>query len=207
MKKQQGLNYLKCIVIVHGKSELQICNYIKTNFRLKMEIISRDKGEASIQINGLLNLLNNDMRFKDFKGFINTFTDVRLVESKGRKKAELDENFKIFIIMDTDDCSESMKNKYISKELFKDHCAYPYIEPIYDTPNLEKVCEKAHIKFKKHGDERKKEYIKIFPTELRNICDQTVELDDFINQVKDIDDTNIEEFIELCKDNRFVFEK
>lgn len=31
--------YLKAIVIVHGKSEKQICDFIKSNLRLKMEVI------------------------------------------------------------------------------------------------------------------------------------------------------------------------
>lgn len=44
------INYLKCIVIVHGKSEKQICEYIKTNLRLHMEIVGKAGGENSIQI-------------------------------------------------------------------------------------------------------------------------------------------------------------
>ena len=37
---------LKAIVIVHGKSEKQMCEYIKSNLRLKIEIIS-DKKEKN----------------------------------------------------------------------------------------------------------------------------------------------------------------
>lgn len=40
--------YLKSVVIVHGKSEKQICDYIKSNLRLKMEVVSEKKGEKSI---------------------------------------------------------------------------------------------------------------------------------------------------------------
>lgn len=36
--------YLKAVVIVHGKSEKQICEYIKSNLRLKMEIVGKEKG-------------------------------------------------------------------------------------------------------------------------------------------------------------------
>ncbi|WP_181039155.1 hypothetical protein [Brachyspira murdochii] len=43
-------NYLKAIVIVHGKSELQMCDFIKNNLKLKIDIISKDNGKHSIQI-------------------------------------------------------------------------------------------------------------------------------------------------------------
>lgn len=48
--------YLKAVVIVHGKSEKQICEYIKSNLRLKIDIVSEKRGEKSIQINGLMNI-------------------------------------------------------------------------------------------------------------------------------------------------------
>ncbi|MEI0517285.1 hypothetical protein [Brachyspira murdochii] len=44
-------NYLKAIVIVHGQSELQMCNFIKNKLRLNnIHIISKDNGKHSIQI-------------------------------------------------------------------------------------------------------------------------------------------------------------
>ena len=67
--------------------------------------------------------------------------------------------------MDTDDCSEEQKENYISKRMFRNHWAYDYIVPIFNTPDLESVLVKAGIKFKKMGERRKKEYIKIFPTD------------------------------------------
>lgn len=40
--------YLKSVVIVHGKSEKQICEYIKSNLRLKMDIVSdKKRGEIN----------------------------------------------------------------------------------------------------------------------------------------------------------------
>lgn len=108
--------YLKAVVIVHGKSEKQICEYIKSNLRLKIEIVSEKRGEKSIQINGLTNILN-DSRFRSFDAFIRFFEDVEVVAYN--KKKMLASNFKIFIIMDTDDCSEENKRKYTSKEMFK----------------------------------------------------------------------------------------
>ena len=43
-------NYLKAIVIVHGKSELQMCDFIKRKLKLKIDIVSKNKGGNSIQI-------------------------------------------------------------------------------------------------------------------------------------------------------------
>jgi hypothetical protein len=109
-----------------------------------MEIVAKKGGDCSIQINSLQALLN-DSRFSSCKSFINTFPDVELI---GRKN-NLSNDFKIFIIMDTDDCTASRKNEYITKALFKNHWAYDYIVPIFDTPDLEHVMEKAGIKFTK----------------------------------------------------------
>ena len=191
-------NYLKCIVIVHGKSEKQICEYIKSNMRLHMEIIGKSKGENSIQINGLQTFFNKDKRFATYKDFINFFQDVEIVTQEKKKK--IASYFKIFIIMDTDDCSENQKKKYISKELFKGHWAYEYIVPIYNSPELESVMVKAGIKFEKKGKERKKEYIKIFPTDKKNMCNQSVELNIFAKDLVDVKETNLDEFVKYCID-------
>lgn len=101
------LKYLKCIVIVHGKSEKQICEYIKLNLRQKMEIISKSKGENSIQINGIRKMLDKDARFATQNGFIREFSDVEITTVKRKKVISPD--LKIFIIMDTDDCTEETK--------------------------------------------------------------------------------------------------
>ena len=191
-------NYLKCIVIVHGKSEKQICEYIKSNMRLHMEIIGKSKGENSIQINGLQTFFNKDNRFATYKDFINFFQEVEIVTQEKKKK--IASYFKIFIIMDTDDCSENQKKKYISKELFKGHWAYEYIVPIYNSPELESVMVKAGIKFEKKGKERKKEYIKIFPTDKKNMCNQSVELNIFAKDLVDVKETNLDEFVKYCID-------
>lgn len=187
--------YLKSVVIVHGKSEKQICEYIKTNLRMKIEIVSDKKGEKSIQITGLKNILNNTV-FGKYDSFIKKYDDVKLVK-KG-KKTQIDSSFKIFIIMDTDDCTETQKTQFITKEMFKNHWAYEYIVPIYDSPDLESVLVKAKIKFEKKGIERKKEYIKIFPTEQKYITRETVELEKFCSDLAKVKETNMEEFVEFC---------
>lgn len=190
-------NYLKCIVIVHGKSEKQICDYIKSKLRFHMEIISREKGQKSIQINGLQALFNNDKRLSTYNDFLIYFSSVEL-ESKKNKIASY---FKIFIIMDTDDCSDEQRKKYVNKELFKGHWAYDYIIPIFNSPDLENVMVKAGIKFEKKGDERKKEYIKIFPTDKKYMKNESIELDSFAKDLVTVKETNMEKFINYCVQN------
>lgn len=136
---KRKLNYLKCIVIVHGKSEKQICGYMKSKLRFHMEIISRNNGDSSIQINGIQNFMNSDSRLKDINCFLKEYEDVEY-SGKGKKRM-LAPYFKIFMIMDTDDCSNEQREKYINKEMFKNHWAYDYIVPIFNTPELESVME------------------------------------------------------------------
>ena len=103
--------------------------------------------------------------------------------------------------MDTDDCSDEQRKKYINKELFKGHWAYDYIVPIYNSPDLENVMVKAGIKFEKKGDERKKEYIKIFPTDKKYLKNESIELDSFAKNLTKVNETNMENFIEYCIQN------
>lgn len=187
--------YLKSVVIVHGKSEKQICDYIKSNLRLRMEIISKEKGEKSIQINSIKHILS-DFRFKSFDAFISFFDDVEIIKDNKEKRLSMD--FKIFIIMDTDDCTEIEKQRFISKEMFKKHWAYEYIVPIYDSPDLENVMVKAGIKFEKKGAERKTEYIKIFPTEKKYKVKEGVELKEFAENLRKVKETNMDIFVEFC---------
>lgn len=190
--------YLKAIVIVHGKSEKQICDYIKSNLRLKMEVISDKKGEKSIQITSLLHVLN-DSRFQSLAAFSECYDDVEIVLEK--KKRKISSDFKIFIIMDTDDCTARQKEEYINKSMFKSHWAYDYIIPIYNNPSLEEVLVKAKIAFEKKGDERKKEYIKIFPTSNKYTICEEAQLSIFCENLRLINDTNMNDFIEFCLKN------
>lgn len=194
------LNYLKAVIIVHGKSELRMCNFIKSNLRIKMEFISKDSGNSSIQITSLKVRLNcKDI--KDFDSFCKKYKDdIEIVDKK------LSNNFRIFIIMDTDDCSKEEKNNYKNKTMFKKHWAYDYICPIYNDGNLEEVLKKAGIINLKNKSTKqiKKDYIKIFPTD-RNKKD-TIQIKEFYEKllkVKNI--SNMHEFIKFCLDNKKEF--
>ncbi len=187
------LNYTKAVVIVHGKSEKQICQYIKNKLRLKMEIYSDKNGEKSIQITSLKNTLNNKI-FKSCRNFIKTYEDVKLTDDS----KSIDRDFKIFIIMDTDDCNENQKRDFMNGEMFKDHWAYKCIVPIYNIPELESVLEIANIPFKKTGDKRKKEYIKIFPTDPKYEKTDEIQIQELLSKLKKQKNTNLDEFLDFC---------
>ena len=188
------LKYTKAVVIVHGKSEKQICQYIKSKLRLKIEIYSDKNGEKAIQITSLKNTLNNKI-FKSFRNFINVYEDIELIDNK-----TISDDFKIFIIMDTDDCTDKEKNDFMNGNLFKNHWAYKYIVPIYNIPNLEPVLVNANIPFQKKGEKRKKEYIKIFPTDLKYEKSDSVQIEELYNLLKKQKDTNLDIFLKFCLD-------
>lgn len=176
--------YLHIIIIVHGKSEFIICKHIKSALNIKSEIIGRDNGESSIQINGLMKFLNSDSRFKTEKGFKRTFTDIEKDEKKLIK-------FKIFIIMDTDDCDEQTRQNYKTGLMFKNHFLAPYIVPIYNEPNLEATMASIGIIIKD-----KKDYKKIFPVNFKEVDLENPK--NILERLKKSQNTNIEEYINYC---------
>ncbi|MGL5084438.1 MAG: hypothetical protein ACRC68_01730 [Clostridium sp.] len=202
---KNNLNYLKSIIIVHGKSEKQMCDFIKSKLKLNIHIESEKKGEKSIQITSVMNILRNTI-YKSFKSFEKNFIDVEVRKIKSKKT--LVDYFKIFIVMDTDDCTKEQKEAFISKSMFRDHWAYEYIVPIYNDKNLEDVLEKCDIKYEKKGIDRKKEYIKIFPTDKKYEKKDSMQVEEFKEKVKLSKKTNMDELIESCieysKDNIFM---
>lgn len=176
---------LRIMSIVHGKSEFYLSNSIKSNLKIKHEIIAKDRGKHSIQVNSILQILN-DKRFKTFNNFIKAFPDIEI------KKKKLI-HFKLFIIMDLDDCNEIQKKNYLSKEMFKKHWLYEYIIPIYNDPNLEYTMKDIGVAI-----QNKKEYIRIFPT---NHGDLNIDIaKEFYNKLKTSKKSNLSEYIKYCLD-------
>lgn len=190
---QGTLNYTRGAVIVHGKSEFALVKYIYTNLHLPVKIISKDKGRGSIQINGLSDYLNKK-QFRTLKEFANEYS----VEYDKKTKSLI--NFKLFIIMDTDDCDEIAKSKYISGELFEGHPLKEYIVPIYNVSNLEDVMIKAGIMVKRVSDAQKGSfYTKIFPINTEPLSVDTVnQVRIFAKKIKGIKETNMLAFVEYC---------
>ena len=179
------IHNLHIMTIAHGHSEYLICQHIQSNLRLKQKIISRNNGHSSIQVNGLMNLLNTDRRLCSFNAFCREYPDI-----KRKKKMLID--FKLIPIMDVDDCDEKTKQRYINKSLFAGHWLAPYIEPVYNDPNLEYVMNKAGIPV----TEKKKDYIRIFPTNHGDADLETIK--DFSNRLKSCKYTNMEIYADYC---------
>ena len=147
---------LNVMAIIHGKSELLMCSSVKSNLKIKHEIHAKDKGRHSIQVNSVMQELNStkfNMSLKDFSEKYDISYD-----SKSKKLV----NFKLFIIMDLDDCTQEKAEHFKNKSMFYEHILYEYIVPIYNDPNLEKTIHDLGININKK--EKVKDYIKIFPT-------------------------------------------
>lgn len=187
------LKYTKCAVIVHGKSEMHLVQFIYTNLHLPVKIISKNKGRESIQINGLRDFLN-----KRYFRTLSTFANEYSVEYD--KKTKKLKHFKLFIIMDTDDCSERVKAEYISGEMFRGHPLQEYIVPIYNIKNLEDVMIKADIMTKRIPDSQKGTYYsKIFPINTEPVSVDTLfQIRTFASKIKGLRQTNLLEFVEYC---------
>lgn len=188
-----ALNYTRCAVVVHGKSELALVKYIYTNLHLPVKIISNDKGRSSIQINGLRDFLDKKP-FNSVKNFANEYS----VEYDKKEKRLV--NFKLFIIMDTDDCSEITKEKYINGTLFAGHPLKEYIIPVYNISNLEDVMLKAGIMVKRIEDSQKGSYYsKIFPINTEPLSADTMnQVREFARRINNIKETNMLTFVEYC---------
>lgn len=188
-------NYTKGVVICHGKSEVCLVKYIYTNLHLPIKLYSNNNGKNSIQITSLKAILNTNP-FKNVNDFLNQYE----IETSGKGKHRVLCNFKLFIIMDTDDCTDQQREDYISKELFKGHWLYDYIVPVYNNANLEEVMMRSGIMPKKIKTGEKGEYYeKIFPINSKPLSNDTLhEVNTFNEKIKKVKTTNLEYFIDYC---------
>lgn len=184
-------NYCKGVVIVHGKSELLLAEHIKSNLHLPIEIFAQSNGKTSIQIDSLMTVLGNNI-FKNKRAFSRKY---KVEEEKGILK-----NFTLMPIMDLDDTCEERKQKYISKEMFKNHWLNPYIVPIWNNGNLDEVLlDLKLIKTLPNKKEKGRVYRSLFPMNKEESDKQQVQ-----NLMKTFDKskkTNMEVFIKKCLDS------
>ncbi len=188
-----NFNYTKSLVVVHGKSEYDLVRYIYTNLHLNIKIIAKDKGKESIQINGLKTLLTKGS-FSSLSKFAKEYG----IEYD--KKNKMLKDFRLFIIMDTDDCSPETKEKYISGELFEFSVLKDYIVPIYNIDNLEDVMIKAGIMAKRIPISQKGTYYsKVFPVNTEPMSLDTInQVTGFYNKIKNLKETNLKVFVKYC---------
>lgn len=192
IKKKRRIGcYTKALVICHGLSELHIAKYIYTNLHLPVRTYAKDNGKHSIQITSLLNLLSS----APF-GSLSQFCDEYTVQTVGSGDKQQLVDFKVFIIMDTDDCTEQQKVDFMSGKMFSEHWLAPYIVPIANLPKLESVLEKAKIIRKIKDSEKGTYYSNTFPVNKGKLTPGTVaEIEAFCNKLENRKDTNFPDMI------------
>ncbi len=185
-----GKKFVKMHVmsIVHGKSEFIMCHSIKSNLRIKHYIHAKNKGRHSIQVNSVMNELNSSV----FSGGLKKFAEKYDIEYDSKLKKLV--KFKLFIIMDVDDCSEEQAEKFKDKSMFKKHYLCDYIVPIYNDPDLEKTMFDAGISVNKSN--KSAEYIKIFPTSKGDL-DMNI-AKEFANKLQKCKSSNLYEYFDYC---------
>lgn len=181
-------NNTKAIVIVHGKSELAITQFVRSNLRLPIDIVSRDKGRSSIQINSLHNILT-DFRFKNIRQFGSNFTSVEI------KKKEI-VGCKIFIIMDLDDATPKEQEAYKNGVMFNKYWLKDYIVPIYNNTCLEDVLKNMGYPYATTKS-KKGDYVTVFPVADSRGADRN-QIEDFCDSCKKCKHTNMEVLLEYC---------
>lgn len=180
MRERKKLHVMS---IVHGKSEYNLCTSIRSNLRLKHEIIGKKRGANSIQITDLMNELNR-FPFKSVNDFISKYP---VVDRKGGRL----HHFTLFPIMDVDDCTVAQKRSFKSGDMFRGHWLHEHIVPIYSDPNLEETMRQSGIEVS-----RKKDYIKIFPT---NQGDLDLEMArEFLDKLRRCNCSNLDKYVEYC---------
>ena len=104
-----------------------------------VDVLRDRRVKSSFETIEYYTVMDARVRNKDSKPYnsIKAFSDLYSIEYDKKEKSL--KNFKLFIIMDTDDCTEDFKDDYISGKLFENCCLKDYIVPIYNSPNLEEV--------------------------------------------------------------------
>ena len=83
MTQKLNANYIKGIVICHGKSEWQMVRYITSNLHLNVKPFARHKGKTSIQITGLMDILNAQP-FLEMEAFLKEYPVEVIGKGKNR---------------------------------------------------------------------------------------------------------------------------
>lgn len=184
-----SVNYCRAIVIVHGKSELLMMEYLKRKFRLNIAIISNNNGKSSIQVNGLLNFISSNTKLKSLKvvekEFIPNVVGNKLIDCP------------IFTIMDLDDCDEKEAELYRTGKMFAGTWIEEYILPIWFSPHFDEAMKKAELLNKLPSDKEKgKVYTNLFKNEMNGLKELTV----FKEKMEKCKNTNIEVLVQYLAD-------
>lgn len=191
MAKNSKINFCKGVIIAHGKCELLLAEYIKSNLHLPIEIYAENNGKTSIQIDSLNKVLGNNI-FKN--------------KSSLKKKYAIEEengnllDFFVMPIMDLDDTNSENITNYKNGDMFKNHWLHQYIVPIWNDRNLDSVLLELGIIDELPNNRNKgKIYRNIFPKNKGELDKDQIY--NFYNTLKKSSKTNLDEFLKKCLDN------
>lgn len=187
--KHRECNYTKAIIICPGKTEFQMCQFIKSNLRLPVEIVINKIDFGLLTIKNINKFLEYES-FKNFRDFKKTFINVNY------NKNQLPTNLKIFIILNTLDSSILTQNEFKNKNMFRAHWLFQYIYPIYNITSFEEVLKKANIKYTEKNLDPPNKYIQIFPLDAKYLHkNDYAQIQDFSLRMSKIENTNMFEMI------------
>lgn len=184
------------VVICHGQTEYQFVNAIKSKLRLNIQIVARNKGRSSIQIDKLPDIFQNDI-FKDVRSLTRHFQTIAF-----EKKKII--GCQIFTLMDLDDCEDkSIVNNYENGTIsyLGDHQLKPYIQPIYFKDNFEDALRDINFPFVPATNREKHKYIKVFDPSKGLIASEEY-IKDLQSKFSRSSKTNVDVFLQYCLDNK-----
>lgn len=179
MANYRLIRFYICSVVCHGESEVLLIEHLRKNYRIPIETLSEKNGRRSININTINSYL--EAHFPSVDDYIKCFDDC--INHEKRRLI----NHKIFAVMDKDDTSDEIYDKYKDKTLFKSHWwgKDDYIVPIYFYPNMDYV-------FRKHGFEintsrdKPQQYFKLLSTKSDEIIGMLKSLPKSESNIKEL---------------------
>lgn len=183
------LNTSNLLVIAHGKCEYEIFEYVLQAIKKPKYIYALKQGKQfrSIQITSLRNIINRSP-FDNFDNFVNKYSSLEIKNGKII-------DFKVAIVMDTDDCTSEEKENFLNKQMFRGHWLYDYIWPIHNTENLEDVLNRCKIEY---PGSKKRNYSSIF---VQKGCTQDESIKSIIQKLSKYNKiTNMHEVFQYCLD-------
>lgn len=120
------------VIIAHGASEIILCRRLSSLIKTPVEIYSRSRGEETIALSHLQELLSNSP-FDSEKSLHKQYPRLEYRTGKVRMP-----NLTIIPVVDVDGDGRSIKS-YLSGDMFNDSLFRDRIIPVLNNPNLEEV--------------------------------------------------------------------
>ena len=185
------------VVICHGMSEYKFASSIKSKLRLNIKLLARDKGAISIQIDGLPDYFHNKI-LRNKRALVRQYPGI--LQDKQRLV-----DFKIFTLMDVDDCKDiSARKNYLAGHIsgLGQYDLKPYLHPIYCRENLEDALTDIDFAYVAATDRQKRHYLKVFDPVSGVIADEAT-IVGLRDRFRHSNRSNFDEFLDYCLAHQF----